>query len=275
MKNGIKYILISNLFSLFVEISVKSLSHVPFYFIAFYRSVIVMLICVVCLRKLKISLLGNNKKLLLIRGLTGTSALVLYFITLQNLSLALAITLQYLSLLFAVLFTSILSKNVPKKLQLLSLFLSFLGVVLVHDIQISQPLIYIFMGLLSAAFSGVAYTNIGVLNKTENTLVIMLYFSVTTLILVSPYSLSHWDFSFSFQNYLILICVGISSYITQYYITKAYQSTSAIVIAPASYLSLILASFVGYFVWDESITIKMLMGMILILTGNILITVSK
>ena len=95
MQSGIKYILISNLFSLFVEVSVKSLSHVPFYLIAFYRSIIVTLICVMYLRKLSIPLLGNNKKLLLVRGTAGTIALVLYFITLQNLPLALAITLQY------------------------------------------------------------------------------------------------------------------------------------------------------------------------------------
>ena len=139
----------------------------------------------------------------------------------------------------------------------------------------SQSFIYILIGLLSAVFSGVAYTNISILNRTDHTVVIMLYFSAITLISVGPYSIIHTEHLFSPKSYLVLLGLGIASYITQYYITKAYQATSAILIAQAYYLTLVLASIIGYFLWDESITNKMIIGTLLILTGNIFVTVKR
>lgn len=275
MQPGIKYILISNLFSLLVEVSVKALTDIPFYFIAFYRSIIVTFICLGYLFLKKIPVLGNERRLLLTRGITGTIALVLYFMTLQNLPLALAVTLQYLSPLFAVFFLSLLSKSIPKNLEMISLFLSFLGVILLNELDLSESWVYTALGLLSAVFSGLAYTNISRLNKTDNTVVIMLYFSATTLIAVGPYCAFRWQENFSSQNYVILFLVGISSYVTQYYVTKAYQTASATLIAPIYYLNLVFASLIGYLAWDEVITKTMLIGMLLIISGNLLINIKK
>lgn len=276
MQSGIKYILIANLFSLFIEISIKSLSQVPFYFIAFYRSIIITFICVGYLCIKKVSLLGNSKKRLFMRGITGTVALIFYFITLQKLPLAFAVSLQYLSPMFAVLFVSILAKKLPRKIDLLSLFLSLLGIVVMGEFEgTSYSWLYGIMGLLSAIFSGLAYTNINRLNKTDNTVVIMLYFSAITLISLTPYCAFHWKKDFSPQNYFLLIFIGVASYITQYFVTKAYQATSTILIASTYYLNLVFASLIGHVFWREALTRQIIAGIILIIIANILINIKK
>ena len=109
------------------------------------------------LQKLGIPLLGNNKKVLLMRGIFGTTALLMFFYTLQNIPLASAVTLQYLSPIFTALFAAIFLKEKMQIRQWLYFGISFAGVALIKgfDERISDLYAH---GHLLRHVLGMAYT---------------------------------------------------------------------------------------------------------------------
>ena len=114
-----------------MQICVKYLPHITAYEIILFRSIISIILSVAILQKLGIPLLGNNKKILMMRGIFGTTALLLFFYTLQNIPLASAVTLQYLSPIFTALFAAIFLKEKMQIKQWLYFGISFFGVALI------------------------------------------------------------------------------------------------------------------------------------------------
>ena len=94
-----------------MQICVKFLPHIPAHELILFRSIVSVVLSVAMLQKLGLPLLGNNRKVLLMRGIFGTTALLMFFYTLQNIPLASAVTLQYLSPIFTALFASIFLKE--------------------------------------------------------------------------------------------------------------------------------------------------------------------
>ena len=87
----------ATIFFMVVKIGVKMLPHIPPMEIVFFRCIISFIITFFLLRRKRISIFGNNRFLLILRGLCGTAGLYLYFVILQNIPLATASTLIYLT----------------------------------------------------------------------------------------------------------------------------------------------------------------------------------
>lgn len=82
------------------NVFVKQLSQMPVMEIVFFRCLVAGFFCWYGIKQAKVSWKGNNKFFLICRGVAGTIALVLFFITVQNIPLASATTIQYLSPIF-------------------------------------------------------------------------------------------------------------------------------------------------------------------------------
>ena len=160
--------------------SVKFLQTIPFYEIVWFRALISLVICLVMLRSIRISPWGSNKKILLLRGLFGTCALVLYFYTLQVLPLATAVTIQYLSPMLTILISQYLLKESASPLQWLFFLLAFVGVLLTQDFEGGGSWIPLMAGLAAAFGSAFAYNFVRMLKTTEHELVVVLYFPLVT-----------------------------------------------------------------------------------------------
>jgi drug/metabolite transporter (DMT)-like permease len=91
--------------------SVKMLGHLPAHELIFWRSIISFSISYAFLKHTGISILGNNLKWLMIRGIAGTIALFFFFMSLRLMPLATASTVQYLSPIFTVLYQSSKSES--------------------------------------------------------------------------------------------------------------------------------------------------------------------
>src|SRR2546423_9481265 len=82
------------------NVFVKRVADVPAIEIVFFRCTIATIFCLVILQRQKADWKGSNRKLLFFRGLFGTTALYFFFVTLHNIPLASAMTIQYLSPIF-------------------------------------------------------------------------------------------------------------------------------------------------------------------------------
>ena len=117
MNKGAHYMIISSFAFSLMHLCVKAMPHLPAFELVFFRSLGSLMITFFYLNKEKTPIFGNNKKVLFARGAFGTIGLCLFFITLQNIPLAGAVTIQYLSPVFTTLFAIVLLGERVKKLQ--------------------------------------------------------------------------------------------------------------------------------------------------------------
>lgn len=266
---GVYHMAVASIFFFVMSVLVKFCEGIPISQIVFFRGVVAMMICIVQLRYLKINPWGTHKKLLLARGFFGTIALILFFSTLHQLPLATAVTIQYLSPIFTTLLTSLYLKEKFFKGQILFFLLAFAGVVVIKGFDGGEltPLI---VGIAAAFMAACAYTTIRKIQQVggEHPLVIIFYFPLVTIPLITPKMLMNWVEP-NFQQWMALIGVGIFVQIAQYFMTKAYQLGEGSVVSIAGYLGVIWASIGGLFLFNEDLKTTTTLGMLLILGGVI------
>lgn len=271
---GVKYILLSTFFFSIMNVFVKKLSHLPSSEVSLFRSILPLIITFIMLKKAKINPWGNNKPLLIARGLFGTGGLLLYFYTLQKIPLANAVTIQYLSPIFSTLIATFIFKESTKPIQFFFFIISFSGILVIKSFDTSIPIDILALGIMSAFFSAIAYNIIRKLKDYDDPLVTVFYFTLVTVPLVGPYVLMNWVMPNPI-DWLYILIVGIATQNAQVYMTKAYQSEKMAKVANLNYIGTIYAIFFGYFLFNESITISSLLGIFLIIIGSILSTIYK
>ena len=265
---GVRYMLFATITFALMKVCVKAIPHIPAIEIIFFRAVISLAISVVLLKRQKVSVWGNNKRILIARGVVGSISLIVYFYLLHNIPLATAATLQYM----APIFTTILGIYIVKEKVLpwqWSFFgLSFLGVLLMQGFDARISPFHFFLGIGGAVFTGLAYNFVRKLNTTEHPLVIIFYFPLVLLPIGSIWSYFVWVTPQG-TDWLMLLAVGILTQIAQFFLTKSYQSEEVSKVSILNYLGLIYALLFGYFIFDESFNLLTYAGMGLVLLGVI------
>lgn len=261
--------LIATFFFSLMNVGVKYLSHIPAVEIVFFRSVVSLVLSFSFLKLKQIPIWGNNKKLLIARGMAGAISLVLYFTTLQAIPLAGAVTIQFLSPIFtAILGIFIVNEKVAKR-QWLFFLISFAGVVIIQGVDNRITSFYFFIGILAALFSGIAFNIIRKLNVSENPVVIVFYFPLVTIPVTGLYILTNWVNPTGI-DLLIIILVGITTQIAQVYMTKAFQHEELSKIASLRYIGIIYALIFGHFLFGEYFEYYSYVGLVLVLLGVML-----
>jgi len=248
---GIKYIILSTIFFAIMNVGVKHLKGVPAYEIVFFRALVTLVVVYFFLRQRKISPWGNNKKYLILRGVAGTAALVMYFYTLQKMPLASAVTIQYLSPIFTIIIAGIFLKEPPRPIQWLFFLVSFAGVVMIKGFDPRVTVPELFLGIAAAVGSGLAYNFIRKLKDYDHPLVVVFYFPLVTVPIVGLYTVTHWVDPTA-EEWVIMILIGLATTVAQVFMTKAYQVDKAANISNYNYLGTVYAIIIGYFFFDET-----------------------
>lgn len=282
MKKSIVNILISGICFLIVNFFVKILGSgaitfgvqhkIPAHELVFFRSIISFTITLFLLKRAKLPILGTNKKWLLIRGFSGMIALTLFFYSIHHLPIAIASTIQYLAPIFTIILAVFILKEKVKFLQWLFIFISFFGASLIGfssliKIEIIQiDITWVVLGIVSAAFSGLAYVSILKLKNTEKPLNIVLYFPMLSIPIMGIWCIFDFVKPLGIE-WLYLILIGIFTQFAQISLTKAFQYGDANSIAPFQYFGSIYAIILGHFVFYEYLSLLSYLGILLILIG--------
>ncbi|MBF0107326.1 MAG: DMT family transporter, partial [Deltaproteobacteria bacterium] len=221
---------------------------------------------VVNLRVKKISPRGNNRPILLARGIAGTVALTLYFYSLQQMPLVSAATIQYLSPIFTVVIAGLMLKEPPRPVQWIFFLLSMAGVIVLkgYDDRVSVPELLI--GITAALASGFAHNFIRMLKGQDNAFVVVFYFPLITVPVIGSYTLFHWVTPHPVE-WVVLIAVGLVVTVAQIFMTMGYQAERAANISNLNYLGLVFAMTFGSLFFDEEIMWSGFLGMALIVTS--------
>ncbi|MCF8465477.1 MAG: DMT family transporter [Flavobacteriales bacterium] len=257
-----------------MQLCVKFLSHLPTHELILFRSGISLILSLAYLLPKGIHPLGNNRKFLLLRGVFGVTALSLFFITLQNLPLASAVTVQYLSPIFTAIIAIFLLGERMKMLQWFFFGLAFLGVALLKGFDERVSVLYLGLGVLSAFFAGAAYNCIRMVKDTDHPLVVVLYFPMVATPIMLVLSYFEWVTPIGWDWALILL-LGVFTQIGQVFMTKALQAEKANVVASLKYLGSLYALVFGYFIFNETYNWISIVGIVLILSGVLLNVLAK
>ncbi|NNC86198.1 MAG: DMT family transporter [Bacteroidia bacterium] len=252
-----------------MTLAVKFLSHIPAFELVFFRSLISLVLSIILLKFYNIPMFGNNKKWLFLRGFFGMIALTLFFITLQNLPLASAVSISYLSPIFTIIFGIFILGERVKSLQWIFFIVSFLGAVLIKGFDTNIAWFYILLGVASAIFSGLAYNCVRKVKDTDDALVVVFYFPLVAMPITGVYSAFNWVMP-SGVDWLFILALGLFTQIAQVLMTKSLQGEKLAKISVLKYLGVIYALIYSLLIFNESYSIVNLLGMLLVLLGVLL-----
>jgi len=215
------------------------------------RSVITLGLSWWSLWRLGVAPLGNNRRLLLVRGTLGSTALLFYFYSIVHLPLGEATLIQYTNPVFAIVLAAMVLGESLRAAEIVCLVASLVGVVLIaHPPSVfggnapPQNPLYIAAAVVGAACSGAAYTLVRKMRGTEHPIVIVSYLPLLGIPMSLPFALANWTWP-NAMEWLILIGVGMTTQLAQISMTRGLQLERTARATTAGYLQVALAVLWG------------------------------
>lgn len=240
------------------------------------RAAISLLLSYIDVKRKDIPLFGQNKFLLIVRGIVGFFTLTGVYYALLHLPLAEATVLQYLHPLFTALLALLFLKERPTAATLLCILISLFGLIVMvrpdfifGRFSSELDLFAVSIAIAAAFGSGLAYTIVRKLSTTEDPSVIVFYFPLVCLpatLLLSEGSLvlpEGWA-------WVSLLMVGLGTQVGQVCLTRAMQTETASRATSFSYTQVVFAALFGMIVFDELPNGWTVMGAALIVLGAML-----
>ena len=239
--------------------------------VVFFRSLIGTIIIVAIIRAKGIPLWGNKERgLMTLRGLSGFLALSLHFYTIKHLPIGTAVLLNYTAPIFAALLATLFLKEKTGLLRVVLILISFWGVSLLVEAKFLVWDRLIFLGLLSAFFTGIVYVSIRAIRGESPYTIIFYFTAVSTLgsVLFLPFGFR----APGLQESLILAALGVASFYGQYWFTLSLQKAPPAVVGPFSFLTPLLSFVYGMIFFGDRPTATSLAGCVLIILSGSLMT---
>ncbi|OIQ18764.1 DMT family transporter [Lacinutrix sp. MedPE-SW] len=266
LKKAIQYMVLSAFAFTILNVFVKSLHDFSVYQIVFFRALGSLFFTLPFLLKNKISILGNQKKLLIARGVFGLISMTLFFFSLKFIPTGTAVSIRYIAPIFAAIFAVFFLKETIKNIQWLFFLLAFIGVLVLKGFENNLNTEGIIYALLSAIFAGLVYITIRKIGAKDHPVVIVNYFMIISAIIGAILSINGW-IAPSGMQWIILLSLGVFGYFAQLYMTKAMQVGETNQVAPLKYLEVIFTMIIGVVWINETYTLWSILGISLILIG--------
>lgn len=255
-----------------------SIQNYPVFELVLFRCIVSFSICFAIIKYRKIPFFGVNKPWLIVRGFAGSIGLTLFFFTLTNIPLALATIIQYVSPIFTIIFAIFLNNQKVKPIQWFYFLIALAGIMVIameKEGGSGTNTVWVFVGLISAVFSGIAYNAIIKCSPTDKPITVVMYFPLVAspiafiLTIWSDYVIPHG------REWLLLLLIGVLTQIAQICMTRAFNADVASRVSPVKYIGSVYALTIGYFIFDETLSLYASFGIILILLGVLLNTFLK
>jgi drug/metabolite transporter (DMT)-like permease len=266
LSEGVKFMALSTFAFSLANVCVKQIPHIPAMETVFFRCFFGTAFCFYGLKKAGVDWHGTNRVLLFARGVFGTAALYLFFLTLQNMPLASAMTIQYLSPIFTTFVAIFLLKEKATAIEWLFYAVAFSGVFFIQKFDTRISPLYLILGIFSAFCSAVAYNLVRKLRQQEHPLTVVLHFQLVGMIVGAIFTIFQWKMP-TVLDLAYLFLIGVFSQLGQIYLTKALQREKAASVAIINYTGLIYGLGFGWILFEESQSVGAIFGMFLVVAG--------
>ena len=252
-----------------MNVCIKKLSNIPPMETVFFRCLVSMICCFVIIFYRKLDWKGSNRLRLIARGVAGTTAVYTFFVTLQHMPLAPAVTIQYTSPIFTTLIAVLVLKENVRPLQYFFFALSFFGVILIKGFNAQISIGFLLLGLFSAFSSAIAYNLVRSLKEKEHPIVVVLHFQLVGTIIGFVGCFFDWRMPQG-NEWIYLLLTGILTQLGQTNLTKALQTERVAITSSLNYLGILYAIIFGVMFFGESYTVTIITGIGLVVTGVVL-----
>jgi drug/metabolite transporter (DMT)-like permease len=270
-------------------LDVKSISpYFGIWMITFFRGVCSLLLSLsgmLISRHLhpEFQILGNKKKLLLVRGIFGGLSIICSFLAVKNLNLSIATVIVSTGPIFTGLMSCICKKNNWTTINTISLIICFSGLLIICYKGFKDRIANFFIGFVAALSSAIfsALVNITINEiKDENTFIITFYAMSVCILLTFPgmvyETLTHNYFDNSTSLLKIQLCfTGIASFSAQYLKTRSIQISDNLGVIIFRYFDVIFCLVWDVFILDSKLYVYDYVGITLILLGCCVNTFKK
>lgn len=253
---GLRYMagaaLFFSLMTLFVKLAGRT---IPSMELVFARSLFVGVVMAGLLRRDGSSFMGVNRKLLILRGVVGATALSLFYFAITRLPLGDVTAIFYTTPVWTALTAALLLRERTAGLVFAGMSVSLVGVV-----AIAKPT-FLFAGfdaldplgigaaMTAAVLSGLAYTAVRQLRTTDAPNVIILYLSWIGALGALPFAAS-WVWPSGIE-WLWLLGVSVSTLLAQICLTKGLHLEQAGRAISVGYLQVVFAFIWGALVFGD------------------------
>jgi len=260
-KTGILSMVIASICFALIAVMVKKINHLPLMEIILFSYIPTMIIIPVMIKKINISLFGNNKPILCFSGLVTVISMLASFYTFKVMSLTDAMTIRNLSPFFTFFLAGIFLKKKLHFRQIPFLLFAFLGGLLVIKPGLRLDIFPAIIALIAAISIAVIHATLRHLKLTDHYLVIInyrIYINSTANLIIL---LLQKSFKIpSPSDLLILTFLGVAALAAQVNITKAYQLAPASLVSLYAYSQIIFASIFGLIFFKETPNIFSIIG---------------
>ncbi len=264
---------------------VKAADRVPAGQAVFFRSALALPVVFIWLwlrGDISQGLRTRNYRGHIMRSVAGTMAMGLGFAGLKFLPLPEVTALRFVTPILIVIFAAILLGERIRLVRLSAVLMGLVGVLIILWPRLGaglagagqREMIGAAIVLGSASFAAFAQIFIKRMASVETTAAIVFYFSITSMslsLLSAPFG---WVWPTG-AELALLVGAGLVGGLGQVLLTSSYRYADASILAPFTYVSMIWALLIGYFVFGEVPTGGMLAGAALVVLSGVVIVLRE
>ncbi len=219
-------------------------------------------------------LVVKARKTVAVRAFFGFSAMIGFYYALTHMGLADCIFLGRIQPLFVALLAPFVLGEKTPSCAWLAIMTGLSGVALIMKPALVDWPIAALVALAAALAGACAHLMVRRLNRTDAPGAIVMNFLFLTALASGGWTLFFWVPP-SFYQWLAICAIALFASLGQSLMTMAYRLDRAPAVAAASYSSIILSLFYGYFFWGESPRGLVWLGGVLIVCGGALLVKSR
>ena len=242
--------------------------HTDVWMIIMVRSAVIAFAVAAFAASRGLSLKVSDHRTMLLRCIVGLIAMILYFTALGRIPISQAVTLQYTGPLFVALLSGrVLAERVSTSVASLVLT-AFAGIVLIvsPDVGTVDPNALLALG--SGFFAALAYMYVRELRKTDSPTTVIFWFASFSVVGSVAQSAPHIS-ELDSNTFAALIGIGIGAGGGQLGITMAYHKANAAWVSAFSYLTVLVATFYGFVLFGETLSLADWLGGALVVGSGI------
>jgi S-adenosylmethionine uptake transporter len=246
-----------------------------------YRGLVSVVITFVWAHSQAVSLKTQRAGMHAWRGIIGAISLLAWFYALQNLPIATAMTLNYMSSIWIAAFLAggaLLYGKADKQGALFATVLAgFGGVVMVLRPAFEANQLWAgLIGMLSGITAALAYLQVAALSRAgEPEARVVFYFAVAAMIFGAVGMMFTGYSSWSFSHAMWILPIGVLAAGGQLCMTRAYASGATMLVANLQYSGIVFAALLGMIVFGDQLPLIAWAGMAIIIASGIAATLLR
>ncbi len=239
--------------------------------LSFYRNLVALIpACAFIVIKKRYDILKVKRPITMLgRTIIGTIALLLTLAAMQEIPLADATVLFFISTLLTPVFAVIFLKEIVGIQRWAAVFIGLAGVIIVAQPSGNTTI----MGIAFALGAGTGHALVHIflrLLKNENTFTTTFYFYVAGFLI--PIAFMPFIATIPTpESIMLLLGIGITGSLAQYFLTTGFSMAEASLLSPFNYTGLLWATLFDITIWQVAPSLNVWIGASLIITANLYI----